>query len=289
MKHILAPIGYHPVVLLLSIYTYIYLQIFQSIHDQSALKPPPCKAQIESVTPTATQNLQLLKCKAFISQSQAQQYAYPVERDLVVVDFQEPYLQMGSIEIFQYRFAVVESVNRMFIHSATDTNLRQVSGTNKDTNTSLNTSSNTGAELTLTLKIFGLEAVSMFSLENHTVELKVVTSLTTALRQWNGLINLHTSQLVRDILYPRGGAYFGLTNRQQGAREHALKLVRKRHLYAGTVGSHSSKQVGTGGSSCTQAGKKVPLKCTTGSHSEWLPGVQLRHFSTTCAVHIEGL
>ena len=206
------------------------------------MKPPPCKAQIESVTPTATQNLQLLKCKAFISQSQAQQYAYPVERDLVVVDFQEPYLQMGNIEIFQYRFAVVESVNRMFIHPASDTNLRQVSGTNKDTNTSLNT----GAELTLTLKIFGLEAVSMFSLENHTVELKVVTSLTTALRQWNGLINLHTSQLVRDILYPRGGAYFGLKNRQQGARDHTLKLVRKCRLYAGTVGSHSSKQVGTG-------------------------------------------
>ena len=224
----------------------MFLQIFQNIHNQSALKPPPCKAQIESVTPTATQSLQLLKCKAFITQSQAQQYAYPVERDLVIVDFREPYLQMGNTE---YHFAVVESVNRMFIHSATDTNSHQFSGTNKDTNTSLNTNINSGAELTLTLKIFGLEAVSMFSLENHTVELKVVTSLTTALRQWNGLINLHTSQLVRDILYPRGGAYFGLKNRQQGAREHALKLVRKCHLYAGTVGSHSSKQVGSGGSS----------------------------------------
>ena len=24
------------------------------------------------------------------------------------------------------------------------------------------------------------------------------------------------------------------------------------------------------------------------SHAEWLPGVRLRHFSTTCAVYIEG-
>ena len=47
-----------------------------------------------------------LKCKAFIPLSQAQQYAYPVEWDLVVVDFQEPYLQMET-EIFQYRFVVV--------------------------------------------------------------------------------------------------------------------------------------------------------------------------------------
>ena len=143
-----------------------------------------------------------------------------------MVDFQGPYLQMGNMEIFQYRFAVVESVNRMFVQSTSDASLRQVSGTNKDTNTSLNTNSTSGAELTLTLKIFGLEAVSMFALENHTIELKVVTSLTTALRQWNGLINLHTSQLVRDILYPRGGPYFGLKNRQHGARDHAHKLVR---------------------------------------------------------------
>ena len=202
------------------------LQIFQDIRDQSALKPPPCKAQIESVTTTPTRSLQLVKCKAFITQSQAHQYAHPSERDLVVVDFQGPYLQMGNMEIFQYRFAVVESVNRMFVQSTSDASLRQVSGTNKDTNTSLNTNSTSGAELTLTLKIFGLEAVSMFALENHTIELKVVNSLTTALRQWNGLINLHTSQLVRDILYPRGGPYFGLKNRQQGARDHAHKLVR---------------------------------------------------------------
>ena len=260
-------VAYHMYILCICMCSKYFLQIFQDIRDQSALKPPPCKAQIESVTTTATRSLQLLKCKAFITQSQAHQYAHPSERDLVVVDFQGPYLQMGNMEIFQYRFAVVESVNRMFVQSASDASLRQVSGTSKDTNTSLNTNSTSGAELTLTLKVFGLEAVSMFSLENHTVELKVVTSLTTVLRQWNGLINLHTSQLVRDILYPRGGVYFGLKNRQQGARDHAHKLVRKCRLYVSTLGNihsnrlglegvqckyirkHSFKQVGTGGCS----------------------------------------
>ena len=180
----------------------------------------------------STPNLQLLKCKAFVSLDQARQYAHPVERDLVIVDFRDAFESRGFIEMgntgyfpnFQYRFGVVESVNRLFSHP---TSLNQGSGpqpSDKNTSTSVTAATISGAELTLNLKVFGMHFASMFSLENQGVQLNVVTSLTTALRQWNGLINIHASQLVRDILYPRGGAYFGLSRKQMN-RDSTFTLV----------------------------------------------------------------
>lgn len=47
------------------------------------------------------------------------------------------------------------------------------------------------------------------SWRNRRVKLRPVMSVGTFLRQMNGLIRLHTSQLARDILHPRGGDYFG--------------------------------------------------------------------------------
>ena len=35
-------------------------------------------------------------------------------------------------------------------------------------------------------------------------------SLSTSLRQLDALVRLHTSKLARDILWPRGGIYFGM-------------------------------------------------------------------------------
>ena len=65
-------------------------------------------------------------------------------------------------------------------------------------------------KLTVDLKVCGLHGLSSSMLETFSVEIKVASSLKTNVRQWNGLINLHRSQLARDLLYPRGGTYFGV-------------------------------------------------------------------------------
>ena len=73
--------------------------------------------------------------------------------------------------------------------------------------------------LKLQLKVAKLLS-SFVSPKRCKVKLKVVTNLAGFMRQWNGLINLHTNGLVRDILRPRGGVYFAAaaaaptTNRQ---------------------------------------------------------------------------
>lgn len=143
--------------------------------------------------------LQVMKWKAFISRDVARSNAHPVEDDLVVVDFSQvgehvysSALHLSGREL-QFRFAIVENVTRDSSsrddHSRRDPNQQCV--------------------LVLTLKVSGLEfATTSELLDGSEVELKVVTSLKTVYRQWSGLINLHSSMLVRDIISPRGGAYF---------------------------------------------------------------------------------
>ena len=79
-------------------------------------------------------------------------------------------------------------------------------------------------ELILDLKVSRLEFAANELLDGCEVELKVVTSLKTVRRQWNGLINLHTSVLVRDILYPRGGAYFCRQTTHSGQLQRFSKV-----------------------------------------------------------------
>ena len=138
--------------------------------------------------------LQIMKWRAFISRKVAKDVAHPVEDDLVSVDFSQVDERILSSAFhlsgqeLQFCFAVVVSVRKDFNSHSRREHPR--------------------CELILDLKVSGLEFAANELLDGCEVELKVVTSLKTVRRQWNGLINLHTSVLVRDILYPRGGAYF---------------------------------------------------------------------------------
>ena len=175
------------------------MQIFSDIHHPDIPKPDPIFGNILSVT-RAGPRLQVIKWKAFISREIARSNAHPVEDDLLVVDFsqidQRVYssaLHLSGKEL-QFRFAMVESLT-------------------KDFNPQVNNSRHgpgqqTQCVLVLSLKVSGLEFATNELLDSSEVELKVVTSLKTVRRQWSGLINLHTSILVRDVISPRGGAYF---------------------------------------------------------------------------------
>lgn len=174
------------------------LQIFSDVHYPDTPKPEPVFGKILSVTQTRP-NLQVIRWKALISREIARKFAYPVEDDLVVVDFTQlnervytSALCLSGQEL-QFRFAVVESVS---ISPATQ--YSRGASSNEQPH----------CELVLNLKVSRLEFATNELLDGSEVELKVVTSLKSVRRQWSGLINLHTSVLVRDILCPRGGAYF---------------------------------------------------------------------------------
>lgn len=200
------------------------LQVFQDINDKSVQKPPPCKAKLELLSTAGHPHLQLLKCNSTIAQEQAQIYAHPCERDLVVINFQ-PCLQLSNL-VPMYRFAVVETVTRSIPHPHVSSGSHR-GGLQQSTSQSGNSSCGVKneVELTLTLKILKLDFGSFFSIKNCIVELTVATSMTTALRQWNGLINFHNSQLVRDVLHPRGGRYFCLDSSKENQKIGDLNVV----------------------------------------------------------------
>ena len=134
-------------------------------------------------------------------------------RDLLEFTYALP---MGGGESnlnMRHRFAVVESLSR-------DAKMPEISESK-----TLDRSSNGGFEMTFLLKVLNLGVVSGHFIENREIEIEVITSLTSTLRQWNGLINLHHSQLVRDILHPRGGIYFGLIPSQHYAPHEVIRIV----------------------------------------------------------------
>ena len=193
-----------------------FWQLYQGIQDKSIQKPPSCIAKVLSIT--STEQLQLIKCSSVVSHHIAQINAHPLERNLVVIDFQDLLefacvLPMGGVESnlnMRHRFAVVESFSR---------SVKMPENSDKDT---LGSSSVSGVEITFLLKVLSLGVVSAYSIEGRSIEINVITSLTPMIRQWNGLINLHHSQLIRDILHPRGGIYFGLNPTQQKAPREVI-------------------------------------------------------------------
>ena len=177
------------------------MQIFSDIHEPDILKPDPIFGNILSVT-RAGPRLQVMKWKAFVSRDVAKSNAHPAEDDLVVIDFSQisEHVYSSALHLsgkdLQFRFAMVETVTKDFSS--------QVDNSKHDPNKQVQQ-----CVLVLTLKVSDLDfATTSELLDGSEVELKVVTSLKTVRRQWSGLINLHSSILVRDIISPRGGAYF---------------------------------------------------------------------------------
>ena len=177
------------------------MQLFSDIHEPDFLKPGPIFGRILSVTRVGPR-LQVMKWKAIISREVAKNNGHPAEDDLVVVDFSQVSEHVCSSALhlsgkdLQFRFAMVETVTKDFSS--------QVDHSRHDPNKQMQQ-----CVLVLSLKVGDLDfATTGELLDGCEVELKVVTSLKTVRRQWSGLINLHSSILVRDIISPRGGAYF---------------------------------------------------------------------------------
>lgn len=194
------------------------MQIFNDIHEPDVPKPDPSFGKILSVT-KAGPRLQVMKWKAFISRDVARNNAHPAEDDLVVVDFSQvsEHVYSSALHLsgkdLQFQFAMVESVTKDFSsradHSRRDPNYPTQQ-----------------CVLVLTLKVSDLEfATTSELLDGSEVELKIVTSLKTVRRQWNGLINLHSSILVRDIISPRGGAYFCCPAQGSEALQNKLTVL----------------------------------------------------------------
>lgn len=141
-----------------------------------------------------------MKWKAYITKDKAKNFEHPVEDDLVSIDFNQLDEQIHSSIFYfsgqelQFRFAMVESMSKDFKSRTQYSRHRS--------------NEQSHCEVILNLKVIGLRFALNDLLNGCKVELNVITSLKTVRRQWNGLINLHTSVLVRDILCPRGGAYF---------------------------------------------------------------------------------
>ena len=168
-----------------------------------------------------------MKCKSIISNSKAKVYAHPNERDLVILQFKKfsnriPSMMFhtGVLSNFQYRFAFVESLNRSFLDASSS----------RAGQTSTDTSFLPECELDLSLKVSGMDSLTNLPMEGTQAVIKVVGSLTTMIRQWNALINLHGSQLVRDILNPRGSQYFCLSNPQQPTPKEVFSTQNVRQL-----------------------------------------------------------
>ncbi len=144
------------------------LQVFKEIDDHK-FKVPPQIYTVDSAGPSHPYHL--VNVKTVMLNKSAREYAHPNERDLVVVE-----TKWNS----ERCFAIVDSHRHNYLQGS-------------------------NCEVLIALKMCCLPGV--YRTEKK-VELKVVMSLTNVIRQWTGLINVHTSSLVRDILNPRGKEYF---------------------------------------------------------------------------------
>ncbi len=136
--------------------------------DDRKFKVPTSCYTIENTG--RSQSFQSINVKAVMSCKSAREYAHPNERDLIIVD-----LHRNSKRCF----AIVDNYKHTYLPGDS-------------------------CEVFLWLKIYS----PIVFRQGEEVELKVVMSLTNEIRQWTGLINFHTSCLIRDLLYPRGKEYF---------------------------------------------------------------------------------
>lgn len=172
------------------------LQIYDELHKPSGPFLPTLHARITHLSPCDPCNARIIKCKTIITDQQAHNLEYPYENYLVILT------SAGSNSSVQ-RFGI-----ELEEHGPKQQCLGLVQATQRSSLTDHSSSSPPTWELILELWVFGM--TQSLSRRNQSIHLRPVTSLATTLRQWNALIKLHTSLLVRDILWPRGGVYFGV-------------------------------------------------------------------------------
>lgn len=168
------------------------------------------------ITPASLPNLGFLTCQASLPERVLKNSNYFSEYHLVLVKF------ITSVEEseenidynIQPRFALIQ---QCLPHPPTRTK---------------ETAADPKVELSLKLCLMAADLLQMNELSNiKFVHLYSILNLSTILWEWKSLINIHQNILARDILYPRGGVYFGLTdaNGKNKSPEHEKTLVRKRY------------------------------------------------------------
>lgn len=166
------------------------------------------------IIPTDLPNLGVMTCRVSLPERVLKTFNYLSEYHLVLVKF------ITSIEeseenidySIQPRFALIrQCLSRPL------TRPKETTGEPK-------------VELSLKLCLMAVDLLQMNELSNiKFVHLHSISNLSTILWEWKSLINIHQNILARDILYPRGGVYFGLTdtNGKNKSPEHEKTQVRK--------------------------------------------------------------
>ena len=165
------------------------------------------------IIPTDLPNLGIMTCRASLPERVLKSSIYLSEYHLVLVKF------ITSVEeseenidySIQPRFALIrQCLSRPLARTKETTAEPKV-------------------ELSLKLCLMAADLLQMNELSNiKFVHLYSILNLSTILWEWKSLINIHQNILARDILYPRGGVYFGLrdTNDKSKSSEHEKTLVR---------------------------------------------------------------
>lgn len=132
-------------------------------------------------------------CKGIINTNDA----HPIERDLVCI---KCILQGTTATSFDFpvMFGIVESISKRKPFTSGNENLVHSSEL-----------SNLSRELTLHLSINRFSGSFHVLSDNLDVEILTVVSLSSFVRQWEGLIAISRNMLCRDLLCPRNNKYFG--------------------------------------------------------------------------------
>jgi len=134
-----------------------------------------------------------LTCKALITTEESKRYNHPLERDLICICL------MGNGEYcngsnFPMMFGMVESSSK----ARSSGDIKQSSH-----------ESNQDIELTLRVSLNRCNGCFHYLSDNLDIEIMYVTSMSSFLRQWEGLVTVSKNMLCRDILHPRRPYYFG--------------------------------------------------------------------------------
>ena len=170
------------------------LQIYDELHRPSSPPLPSLDAKITHQFSEDPYAAQRINCIAIIDNQQAQQLAYPYENYLVILSsasnrWKPEELRERGLE--QHCLALIQK-----------TQLSPLPDKGSPSSTPKH-------ELILELWVHN-SADPRVSRKGQRIRIKPVMSLSTSLRQLGALVRLHTSQLARDILWPRGGVYFGV-------------------------------------------------------------------------------
>lgn len=151
-----------------------------------------------------------LACKGIINTNDN----HPIDRDLVCIKCipQGPQGTNATSLDYPVMFGIVESISKRkhFISSG---------------ESSVHSSEVLGKEITLHLSINRCNGSFHFLSDNLDVEILTVVSMSSFIRQWEGLIAISRNMLCRDILHPRHKKYFGYFDDTESVakdREHQI-------------------------------------------------------------------